>query len=238
MTSRRRQIEERVDSGKENDVGTLAIMVRRSVATHPIHRSVFLVAVCVMFARGPVLAAGTDPDWPCVQRLVPQVSAGMVWAGPPLEGAPDWRLDNAISDLAGRLADRRVPMGEAESLIETFAASQDVEKDQRLTMLFAGILDKINSERSSVINGIERYARRQQALAERIESTLAEIDALPRQGGSPDQEARRTELGEQNAWDSRIYEEREHSLTYLCESPILLEQRVFALARTIQNLLD
>lgn len=187
-------------------------------------------------AHGP--AAGTESDWPCVQRLVPLVSAATVWAGPPLDGLPDWRSDPDIAKLAGELANRKLPVQDAETRVEVFAAAQGANKDRHLTMLFAGILDKINTERSSVIDGIQRYARRQHELAIRIESTLAEIDALPREGGSPEQDARRIELNERNVWDSRIYDEREHALSYLCETPVMLEQRIFVLARSIQNFLD
>ncbi len=197
-----------------------------------------LLAVCMIVAGAPAWAAATEPDWPCVQRLVPQVSAGMVWAGPPLDEVPDWRTDPDVSKLAAALSRRALPMSEAEGRVEAFADAQGADKDRRLTMLFEGILETINAERSSVIDGIRRYARRQQALAARIEATLAEIDALPHEGGSSEQEARRLELTERNVWDSRIYEERERSLVYLCETPVLLEQRVFALARAIQNLLD
>ena len=201
-------------------------------------RRILLAACIILLAGVTFLAAETEPDWPCVQRLVPRVSAGMVWSGPALENAPDWRSDLEVAKLAGELRDRALPMGEAEARVEAFADAQSADKDRRLTMLFAGILDNINTERSSVIDGIKRYARRQQALAARIESTLAEIDALPKVGGSAEEASRRLELNERNTWDSRIYEERERSLAYLCETPVLLEQRVFALGRTIQNFLD
>jgi len=197
-----------------------------------------LLALWILVAGGPALAAEAEQDWPCLQRLVPQVSAGMVWAGPSLDGLPDWRSDPEISKLAGELSSRGLQMNEADAQIETFAKNQGADKDRRLTMLFAAVLTKINVERSSAIDGIKRYARRQQALAARIESALAEIDSLPQEGGTPEQDARRLELTERNTWDNRIYEEREHSLSYLCETPILLEQRIFAIARTIQNFLD
>lgn len=196
-----------------------------------------LLAVCLL-AGGRTLAAETESDWPCIQRLVPHVSAATVWAGPSLDELPEWRSDPEISKLAGDLGGRALPVREAEARVEAFANAQGPDKDRRLTMLFAGILEKINAERLSVIDGIKRYARRQQALAAKIESTLAEIDALPRQGGSPEQDARRIELSERNTWDNRIYEEREHSLAYLCETPVMLEQRIFVLARSIQNHLD
>jgi len=40
-------------------------------------------------------------------------------------------------------------------------------------------------------------------------------------------------LSEQLNWDTRVYDEREQSLRYVCETPVLLEQRLFALGRHI-----
>ena len=40
-------------------------------------------------------------------------------------------------------------------------------------------------------------------------------------------------LGRAREADLRIFDEREKSMTYLCEQPVLLEQRAFALGRTI-----
>ena len=56
--------------------------------------------------------------------------------------------------------------------------------------------------------------------------------------GSSGRPARRQELEQQRLWDIRIYEDRERSLTYICEQPVLLEQRVFALAREIMGHLE
>ena len=38
-------------------------------------------------------------------------------------------------------------------------------------------------------------------------------------------------------WDTRIFNERRESLTYVCEVPILIEQRAFGLARAIAGAL-
>ena len=36
------------------------------------------------------------------------------------------------------------------------------------------------------------------------------------------------------AWDKRIFDERNQALHYVCETPVLLEQRLFEIARRIQ----
>ena len=39
-------------------------------------------------------------------------------------------------------------------------------------------------------------------------------------------------------WDTRIFEERRKTISYVCEVPVLIEQRLFALAREIQQSLE
>ena len=198
-------------------------------------RAPALLTAGLLILAGPAAAATSeDPDWPCVQRKVPEISAGMVWAGPPVEelkGA--WQDDMEVSRLAGTLAARRTDIEAAKAAVVDFAAGLGAGKNERLTLLFAATLDIVNNERASIISGIGRYTRRQQALADKIGRVAGELQALP-----ASDTAKREELEQQRLWDIRIYEDRERSLTYICEQPVLLEQRVFALAREIMNHLE
>jgi hypothetical protein len=179
-------------------------------------------------------ASSTDPDWPCIQPKVPQIAAGQVWNGPPVdEIGESWREDPAIADLAQKLSERRTSLEEAKTLIGDFAASRQGDKSRPLTALFAGTLTLINSERASIIAGIGRYAKRQRALSKKIEDEMAELSQLP-QDDSEDSVAQRQDLLDVQAWDVRIFQEREKSLRYVCEQPVLLEQRAFAIGREIQ----
>jgi len=188
--------------------------------------------VAVLATATAATTAAEDSDWPCVQRKVPTISAGQVWTGPSLETVGDaWRQDADVIDLARLLASRRTGTAEADAEIADFAAAGD--RERRLTMLFAALLSSINTERASIMAGIGRYARRQQALAEKIEAQSAELTLLPDTGGSEDQAYRREELLEIQAWDARIFQERERSLTYVCELPVALEKRAFALGKAI-----
>ena len=179
-------------------------------------------------------ASSEDPDWPCVQRKVPEVSAGMVWAGPPVEELQgDWRQDAEVSALAARIAARSTDIEAAKAEIADFASGLTAEKNRRLTLLFAGALDSINQERASIISGIARFTRKQRKLADKIGRLASEIKAAP-----AEDTAKREELEQQRLWDTRIYEDRERSLVFICEQPVLLEQRIFALSREIMGQLD
>lgn len=200
---------------------------------------ILMVAASCALALRPAAAASNDPDWPCLQRKVPEISAGQVWTGPSIEGIGDsWQSDGALADLARRIASRRTEMEEAKQSIAEFASSAGADKNPRLTLLFAGVLATINAERSSIMAGIGRFARRQHALAERISAQSAELDRLPAQNATDEQTDRREELLEVQVWDDRIFRERERSLQYVCELPVLLDQRAFALGREIAAQLD
>lgn len=152
-----------------------------------------------------------------------------------LDGA--WREDPTIKDLAERIAQRRTPVEDAKALVQDFASGLGADKDRKLTLLFVGMLSTINAERTSIISGIGRYAQRQARLAEKIEKTFADLSALP-VSGTLEEEARREELQDIQVWDTRIFEERQRSLTYICDQPVLLEQRAFGLSREIMSFLE
>ena len=195
-------------------------------------RLLALGVVMLLGAAGPgraALAAASEySDWPCIQRLVPKIAPAVVWAGPPLESV-DAEVPPAIEQLAQELAARRVPLPEAEAQVEAFAKGLAAEqKNAQLTLLFARTLEIINRDRSSIIEGIRKYARSERALAESISDKNQRISEL-----GPDQILERDSLIAERDWDIRVYDDRRSALPYLCEQPVLLEQRAFALGRAM-----
>jgi hypothetical protein len=88
-----------------------------------------------------------------------------------------------------------------------------------------------------MVTGIERYARKQRALSERIKDESLKLTSSRKDmatQNSPEFQQKEQTLN----WDLRIYEERQQALGYVCESPVLIEQRIFELAREIQKHLD
>lgn len=210
--------------------------------TMTIDRALAILLFCSVLAGPgrPAAAAGAAADWPCVQPRVATVSAATMWAGPPLDAAEaSWRDDAEVEALAGRLASRGLGLDEAQAAIGRFADSLPAaDRALRLSRLFVATLHAVNRDRSQMLDGIGRYARRQDMLAHRITERAGEIRALEAGADTEERRARRTELEEAQRWDSRVLDERQHSLRYLCEQPVLAEQRAFAIAREIQARLD
>ncbi len=170
-----------------------------------------------------------DPDWPCVQRKQPHLSLGQMWSGPaPDEAVQALAQSPEIAALADRLEQRRLPVAEAEAEIAAFAQGAD---NARLTALMVAIFDRVEPDRSALIEGIARYGHKLVALAARIEDDRHKMAALEA-AATPDFDAIDAQE-EQLDWNTRIFQDRQQALTYVCETPVLLEQRVFALARAI-----
>lgn len=168
-------------------------------------------------------------DWPCVQRLVPEIAAAMIWPGPPLNSVGEGAASPSVRALAEELAARRVPLEDAQAMVEEFATSlAPDQKRETLSRLFVRTLAIINDDRASIVGGIKRFAVGQRALAERINQRNDEIAAL-----ASDQLLERERLSAERDWDIRVFDDRRASLGYLCEQPVLLEQRAFTLAREI-----
>ncbi len=156
-----------------------------------------------------------------------------VWTGPPVEDAlTRWRDDAQVALLVEQLVARRMPLEDATAAIASFAhgLAPDV-KAEKLTLLFAGVFQTLDRERGEVIVGIERYGRKQKEMADRIRVDMAR--ASDPAAASSDLQA--AELQNQLVWETRIFNERRASLSFVCEVPTLVEQRLFVLARAIGN---
>jgi hypothetical protein len=193
------------------------------------------VLACLLVLAGPAAGEGSgDPSWPCIQRKQPHLSVGQLWPGPPMdEMAAELAARDDIAMLARVLEQRRVSMEEAEALIADFAKDAD---DAELMALFLAIFENIDAYRAQIISGIARYAEKQRALTAQIEARREEMARLEAEA-SPDFDKIDAEE-EKLDWDTRIFTDRQQQLTYVCETPVILEQRAFALAKMVAGHLE
>jgi hypothetical protein len=201
----------------------------------------FIFCVVVALAASlvqPALALDPRyPDWPCQQLKVPGISIAGVWAGPSIEGIDKTEpTDPRLPELVSRLAARRTPMEEARKLVAEFIVGTSDEKQQKAKSLFAALYSRLNGQRDEVMNGIERFSRKQKGMAEQIRDATRQMREL--QDRPNVDQAQSDELANRLSWQTRIFEDRLKSTSYVCDVPVLIEKRLFDLGAAIQNVLN
>jgi hypothetical protein len=173
------------------------------------------------------------PDWPCAQAKVPEISLAAVWAGPPLDDVSGkWKEDAAIGSLVSKLAARRTTLEESQKAVADYLKTA-ADKTGSGKVLFSGLFDTLNGQRSQVMNGLERITRKQRDAADKIRTDTIALQAL--QGEASRDQAKVDELGNQLVWQTRIFEDRQRVIKFVCEVPTAIDQRLFALGRMIQQ---
>ncbi|KJC39898.1 hypothetical protein [Bradyrhizobium sp. LTSP857] len=174
------------------------------------------------------------PDWPCTQAKVPDISLAAVWAGPALDDAETkWKDDAKISALVSKLAARKTPLDDAEKSVKEFLAGSAADKTANAKLLFAGLFDTLNAQRSQVMGGLERVSRKQREAADKIRDETIQLQTL--QGATPRDDTKVEALSNQLIWETRIFEDRRKVVRFVCEVPTAIDQRLFALGRVIQQ---
>jgi len=99
--------------------------------------------------------------------------------------------------------------------------------------LFAALYATLNAQRDEVMSGIERFSLKQKAMAEDIRDRTRKMRELQDKANADP--AQSDELVSQLSWQTRIFEDRRKSTSYVCDVPVLIEKRLFDLANAIQN---
>lgn len=180
---------------------------------------------------------GEEPDWPCEQRYVADLSWGTIWTGPNLdEPLKTWERDALARDQAVAVASDDTEEKDGVKMIDAFASKltgSDKEKDKELTTLFAGIFDSMNSQRSAMLRGIKRFVGRQAAVVKKLNELQDKARAMEAKGIEK-YDPKMSDLNKQIYWNTRVYDERNKLTHYVCDEPILLEERLGAYARAVE----
>lgn len=189
-------------------------------------------SVCLIVSALALGAAGppTDPDWPCVQRLVPSLTASTLWGGH--DAAGNWRANPQVATVVEAVSPRGISAKEGSAKLDQFMAtvpSQD--RPAQLAMVFAGMVDETNVQRSQVIDRLHGIAKRQRTLTELTSRITVELRALPADAPA----AQREEVVSRRAFLIREYEDIERTIRYACEVPVQMEAKLGVLAQTLQR---
>jgi hypothetical protein len=200
-------------------------------------RLVLLLACALAALSSPSRADPRFPDWPCVQPKVSELSAASMWNGPSIVDVGNtWQDDDKIKDLVAQISARRTPLDAAQKAIAEFIVGTPAEKQQKAKLVFAGVFDTLSSERNQVMDGLERTSRNELDLAAKIKTDVADLRGLEDKPDSDQSKVK--DLANEVEWSTRIFEDRRKTIRYVCEVPTTIEQRLFALARMIQQALS
>lgn len=173
-----------------------------------------------------------DPTWPCIQRKVEELSIGLIWPTPPagMDLAPE--TEKAVAELAETLALRRVDLDAARTAVQDFAEAHGHDA-ALMGEVFARVFKSLSTRRTQIIRGIGKFSLNQITLSDRIDKARSEMETLTA-ATEPDFD-RIDALEAQLDWDQRIFNDRQKTITYLCETPTLLEKRLYAIAQILQT---
>jgi hypothetical protein len=197
--------------------------------TQPIPTLSFVLAIVVTGLLPRTVAAApsaADPDWPCPQPLVPTISAELVWSGPPINDAGEWRSEPAVAALVATLTPREISIDDGKAAISRFLRTRHANRTRSIKRAVAGLLDEANNARSRVIAQIKMLAERQRGLANIVSQLTAERDKAGKDASA--------DLTERWTFTERTYYEMQRTMRYACEIPAELDQRLGAYVNTLQ----
>jgi hypothetical protein len=184
----------------------------------------------------PAPRRGGDADWPCQQRLMPVIGSGALWSGPPLDSAGDWHGEPTVAELVGRIAPRNVSTEAGVAAIGTFADELPAAADRPrlMTLVFAGLLDETNRERTEIIARLKDLGHRQHELADIASRAGEALRGIPADA-TGDDAARRTDLEQRFAFVTQAFENTQRTMRYACEAPVRLEARLGRYAQAVKS---
>ena len=191
-----------------------------------------ILACTIVLTPGNSRAAPPNQvaDWPCVQRFVPSLTAGMFRNE--AVGPRDWHGDPQVVSLVQSVAPRNVPVELGEGKIAAFMSNLPA-KDRATAAgeVFAGLVDETNRERADIISSLRALARRELGMSDVIARVTEDLRNLPQNAD----DATRDEVKQRRNLLIRQFEETERTVRYACEVPVSMEARLGRFSRALSQ---
>jgi len=118
-----------------------------------------------------------DPDWPCIQVYIEELSWGSIWTGPVLdENTAKWMEDKELSLLVQKLMKRKTKETDGINQIKKYIKKN--KSPEKLTKLFHGLFDTTNNTWKKRNKKLLNFGKRQRLTSEKISAKLAKIKEL------------------------------------------------------------
>jgi hypothetical protein len=141
-----------------------------------------------------------------------------------------WRQDAAVRGVVEFAADPENPPRQGAKRIAAFAAPLGTDREERLMMVFAGLLDQFDQLRGFVIEGVRDFVLRAKILREAIDRNEAAVAALPAEA----HEEQRQDYLEARSWDARRMDDALEEAEFLCRRYGYLDKKLRELTARIR----
>jgi hypothetical protein len=99
--------------------------------------------------------------------------------------------------------------------------------------VLVGVFTTLGEERASVLEGLDRFGRRQKELAAQVRADNEKLRAA--QNDPAADAGAVNQAVQQVTWEAEVFQDRRQAIVYACAVPGKIEQRLFALAHAIQD---
>ena len=182
--------------------------------------SLFFISNSI-FAQPP--GKEKNPDWPCIQVFIEELSWGSIWTGPPLnENSSTWKDDENLNALAKKLMNRKTKENEGISELKKYIKKNNSLNE--LTKLFHALFDTTNKIWRKRTEKLLNFGKRQRLTSKKISMKLDKIKELSKDHNLNKDEIQKLE--NEKFWDIRRFEDRRNLSDSLCEQPRFYEKRL------------
>jgi hypothetical protein len=194
-----------------------------------------LMACSLIVVLGAAPAAAEEiRDWPCDAPLAERFDPVQVWGSPLPSSLPEgWRQDPGVREIVEFAANPENPPGQGAKEIVAFAAPLGAEREERLLLLFAGLLDQFNLLREFALEGVRDFVLRAKILRDAVAQNDAALAALPADGG-PRMEAQRRAYAQARSLDARSMDDALEEAEFLCRRYGYLDSKLRELTAAIR----
>ncbi len=198
------------------------------------------LAVAAMAHAAPPVAKGPLKDWPCAEPRVDALTAEALYAEPlpaalPTPGA--WQSDPEVRPIVEFAAAPENNPNLGAARIQVLARSAGARKREALLLALSGIVERTNTLRRIIIDGIGDKVVKSRLLVELIAENDRELAAVPNDGTSAAAE-RKNALETTRYWNNRYLGDAADDAELLCHRLAYTAKKAAALAGAIRTELD
>jgi len=205
---------------------------------------IFLGLVFFSFAVESAPPEKPPKKWPCDQVYNPKLNLSSIWQGPSIDKAiKDWWKDDTVIEYVNQLANPVLEEEKGIELIEDFAKKHTYfgilkkgDRDEKMTLLFAGLYQKAKDRRSRQYVGIIKFVERQESLRKAIGSASKQIRKLRKEKVNQ-KDKRYVDASSQLEWNTKVFDQRTKLTEFICEEPVFNTQRLGYQSRKIMSYL-